>query len=190
MIIDYDTNPALDVDQKLRSLIESIQLALNEAMFDAGVSSSSGSSSSSEGEGSDFTPSWCYVNAVVSTSITAAETPTKIPIDSILRSSSDITYDNTEKGIVIGTSGLYVFSVQAGCTTATDGDLMGIQIYSNGAHSIGPEYNRTGGGNDRVVLLPTIVPVNAGDVFTLYGRNNSSGRGTFNSCRFAVFRIE
>ena len=30
MIINYDRNPALTVDQKIESLIESIQLALNE----------------------------------------------------------------------------------------------------------------------------------------------------------------
>lgn len=30
MIISYDKNPALTTDQKLESLIESIQLALNE----------------------------------------------------------------------------------------------------------------------------------------------------------------
>lgn len=31
MIIDYDHNPALTVDQKLQSLKESVQMALNEA---------------------------------------------------------------------------------------------------------------------------------------------------------------
>lgn len=30
MIIDYDHNPALTVDQKLQSLKESVQMALNE----------------------------------------------------------------------------------------------------------------------------------------------------------------
>lgn len=31
MIIDYDHNPALSVDQKLQSLKDSVQMALNEA---------------------------------------------------------------------------------------------------------------------------------------------------------------
>ena len=34
MIIDYDKNPALNVDQKLQSLIDSIQRSLDEVSVD------------------------------------------------------------------------------------------------------------------------------------------------------------
>ena len=37
MIIDYDRNPSANTDQKLQSLMESIQLALNELTTDMDI---------------------------------------------------------------------------------------------------------------------------------------------------------
>jgi len=133
------------------------------------------------------TPAYCYVNSMTAITITAQSTDTLIPITGLGAHTSEFSLQSN--GFKISKAGRYMFSAQASCNTATSGDLMGISIYKNGTSWIGPEYNRVGGTYDRIALLPTIIDVSANDVFTLYGRNNSSGRGTFNTLRLSVVRL-
>lgn len=139
---------------------------------------------------SAFVPSYCYTSNITSTTMSATSTPKKIPIDGIDTHSSDFSHDNTQKGIVVGTTGIYLISVQTSCESVTANDLMGVQIYKNGTSTYGPEYNRVGGNYDRVTLAPIIGQLEAGDVLTLYGRNNTSGRGKFATCNLSIVRIE
>ena len=134
----------------------------------------------------------CYINSITSTTISAQNTVKKIPIEAIgdyNDANKYFAYDSSAKGVKIVKNGVYIISVQAGVNPATSGDLMGLNIYRNGSNVIGPEYRRVGGNYDTVILAPTVITLNAGDILTLYGRNNTSGRGTFTSCRFTIHRI-
>lgn len=134
----------------------------------------------------------CYINSITSTTISAQNTVKKIPIEAIddyNDANKYFAYDSSAKGVKIVKDGVYIISVQAGVNPATSGDLMGLNIYKNGSNVIGPEYRRVGGNYDTVILAPTPITLSAGDVLTLYGRNNTSGRGTFTSCRFTIHRI-
>ena len=139
---------------------------------------------------STFAPSYCYASDVTDTTMSATSTPKKVPIAAIDAHSSDFSYNSTQKGIAVGTTGTYLISVQVSCESVTANDLMGIEIYKNGTSAYGPEYNRVGGNYDRVTLAPVIGQLEAGDILTLYGRNNTSGRGKFTTCNFSIVRIE
>jgi len=134
----------------------------------------------------------CYTNDIDEMSVSTTNSPKKIPIRTIETFGDGSAYfqrDVSSQGITVIKKGIYIISVQAGVNPATSGDLMGLEIYKNGSSAIGPEYRRVGGNYDTVVLMPTVVSLSAGDVLTLYGRNNTSARGTFVSCRFTIHRI-
>lgn len=130
---------------------------------------------------------WAYVNSITATTITAANTNTLLPITGTLSCRPTTAFALSSSGIQVKTAGWYEVSAEVSCTTATATDLMGVGIMSAANTSlVGPEFARMGGTYDRVVLTPTPVYLTAGTVLRLYGRNNSSGRGTFNTCRFMV----
>ena len=132
---------------------------------------------------------WFYANSVTATTISTINTYTKLPITSIY-AGVGFEYDSTNKGIKCMKTGKYMVSVEMSFDTATAGDLMGIAIYRNGVVSISPTYHRVGGNYDRLHLLPTYVDWQAGDVLTLYVRNNSSARGkSATSCKFSAWQV-
>lgn len=142
-----------------------------------------------DGNGNTVSKAYCYVNSVTSTTITTASTNTQVPITSI-NSTNSFTYDSTTNGIKCNKSGRYLVSCGLYASTATSGDLMGVSVTKNdGASTCGPQYQRAGGNNETIMLMPTPIQLAEGDILTILGRNNTSARGTFTSCRFSVWEI-
>lgn len=130
-----------------------------------------------------------YANGSTATTITATSTPTKLPITSISAAAKGFSYDSTNKGIKCNKTGVYLISASLDQTGANSGDLWGIQIYRNGTSIIGPAYDRLGGNYDGVELAPTNATLNAGDVLTVYFRNNTGARGTSGGLRFSAWEV-
>lgn len=145
-------------------------------------------------EAAGRTSHWCYVNSVTSITITADRVDKNIPITDIFSSSDSSVFEraadsNSKYGVQINIPGTYMVSVSVGCNAATSGDLMGVTVFKNGTASLGPTYTRMGGNYDRIHLLPTPITIAAGDILTLYGRNNTDGRGTFDTCRLMIRKL-
>lgn len=172
----------------LADRFESMELGeLSTTLAEAlGITNGLGGGGGSEQEAK----AWAYCKSITSTSITTSgeNGQKKIPITA-LNSGSGFTYDSTNKGIKCNKAGDYLLSCSLSANPATSPDLMGVAIYKNGASVIGPEYKRMGGNYDVVILPPSIITLAEGDYITIYGRNNSSGRGTFTGCRFSVWEI-
>jgi len=131
---------------------------------------------------------YCYCNSITATTVTTQNADVKLPITGI-NLANGFTYDSSNKGVKVTNSGVYAISVQSSCTTATSGDMMGIGLQKNGTSIESYEYHRINGTYERVQLLPTILELSAGDVITVVGRNNSGARGSFNTLRFAAWRL-
>lgn len=132
---------------------------------------------------------WAYANVITATTISAQNTPTKVPLTG-LAAGSGFSYDSTNKGIKCDKAGWYMASVSVRMSTATDGNTLGLLIYKNGSAQVGPEYTRIGGNNDNVLLFPTPISLAEGDYLTLYIRNNSAASGvTSTGCRLSLWQI-
>ena len=142
-----------------------------------------------EGGSENIKRGWAYVNSITSTAITTVNSPIKIPITSLNSTDGSFAYDSDSKGIVCNRTGDYMLTCSLAANPATDGDLMGLQIYKNGSSVVGPDYERVGGNYDTVKLSATHISLISGDVLTIYGRNNTAARGTYTNCRFAIWEV-
>lgn len=135
----------------------------------------------------------CDATGFTATTISAMSTDKKIPITGIAHNTSSefFAYDAASDGIKILKAGTYLVQASITCNTATNTDLMGLTIKnSNNNVVVGPCYARVGGNYDMVSIpLRLVTDVAAGTIWTLYGRNNSSARGTFNAGSFTIVKI-
>lgn len=132
--------------------------------------------------------SYAFTTNITAVTVTTISTDFKIPLLSPSISGNCFEYDSTNKGIKVLRDCTAIFSVEASYSNSTSGDLMGVSVYVNGT-SYALEYNRMGGTYDRICITPTVVSLNKNDVLTVYGRNNSYARGSFNTMRFCIFEV-
>lgn len=144
----------------------------------------------SDSQNGKATRSYFYANSVTATTISSTSTPTKVPITDI-SAASGFEYDSTNKGIKCTEAGTYMITAQVPFNPSTSGDLMGLAIYKNGAQTIGPVYDRSGGNYDTVAIVPSLIVLAEGDYLTLYVRNSTASRGqTQTAIRFSAWKVD
>lgn len=144
----------------------------------------------SDSQNGKATRSYFYANSVTATTISSTSTPTKVPITGIV-AASGFEYDSTNKGIKCTEAGTYMITAQVPFNPSTSGDIMGLAIHKNGAQTIGPVYDRSGGSSDTVAIVPSLIVLAEGDYLTLYVRNNTASRGqTQTACRFSAWKVD
>lgn len=145
-------------------------------------------------EGLKVGHSWCYINSITDTSITAKGTDKKVPVNSLnqAKPSGAFEYVSSSKSVKCNVAGWYMVSIQAGFdnTATMSDDLVGIGVArvrgGTASNIAGPDYVRVRTNLDRALLMPTPVYFYAGDTFYPVVRNDSNARGVLHTMRFMV----